>query len=119
MDHPASRLLSTASLAYGVYAAVRPRHLGRAMNAAPGSAETWDKVAYGYALRDVPISLTAILGPAAAVETAMKARIASDLADALSLGVVARDGGTRGRILGITLGWAALNAAALAWDRRH
>lgn len=119
MDHPASRLLSTASLAYGVYAAARPRHLGRAMHATPGSEETWDKVAYGYALRDVPISLAGILGPASAVETAMKARIASDLLDALSLGVVANDGRTRGKILGITLGWAALNAAALTWDRRR
>ena len=116
MDYPASRLLSAATMAYGVYAAVKPRHLATAMD---GSPETWDKVAYGYALRDIPVSLAAILGPAKAVEAAMKARIASDVTDAVALGTAARDGGTRAKVLGVTLGWAALNVAALAWDRKR
>lgn len=116
MDYPASRLLSAATMAYGVYAAVKPRHLATAMD---GKPETWDKVAYGYALRDIPVSLAAILGPAKAVEAAMKARIASDVTDAVALGTAARDGGTRAKVLGVTLGWAALNVAALAWDRKR
>lgn len=118
MDYPASRLLSAATMAYGVYAAVKPRHLADAMDGA-AKPETWDKVAYGYALRDIPVSLAAILGPARAVEAAMKTRIVSDVTDAIALGTAARDGGTRAKVLGVTLGWAALNVAALTWDRRR
>lgn len=119
MDYPASRLLSAATMAYGVYAAVKPRHLAESMHADPGRARTWDKVAYGYALRDIPVSLAGILGPANAVQAAMKARIASDITDAVALGTAARDGATRAKVMGVTLGWAALNVAALAWDRRR
>ena len=119
MDYPASRLMSAATMAYGVYAAVRPRHLADNMHASPGKEKTWDKVAYGYAVRDIPVSLAGVLGPARAVEAAMKARIASDLTDALTLGVAAGDGRTRGKVMGVTIGWAAANAAALVYDRRR
>lgn len=119
MDYPASRLLSAATMAYGIYAAVKPRHLADNLNAAPAKAATWDKVAYGYALRDIPVSLAGVLGPARAVEAAMKTRIVSDVTDAVALGTAAPDGRTRGKVLGVTLGWAVLNIAALTWDRRR
>lgn len=111
--------MSAASAGYGVYCAVRPRHLGKNMQASGETLATYDKVAYGYALRDIPVSLTGMFGPGQAVEGAMKVRIASDLTDALSLGVVSPNGQVRSKILGITLGWAALNTLALAWDRRR
>lgn len=119
MDRKASRILSAATMAYGVYAAARPQHLAKNMHASGHRAQTYDKVAYGYALRDIPVSLAGVLGPAAAVDAAMKARIASDLTDAVALGVAAPDGQVRRKVLAVTLGWAALNAAALAWDRRR
>ena len=119
MDYPASRLMSAATMAYGVYAAVKPRHLADNMKASPGREQTWDKVAYGYALRDIPVSLAGIVGPGRAVEAAMKARIVSDLTDCVTLGVAAGDGRTRGKMMGLTLGWAALNVAALAYDRKR
>ena len=119
MDYPASRLMSAATMAYGVFAAVKPRHLADNMKASPAREQTWDKVAYGYALRDIPVSLAGVLGPGRAVEAAMKARIVSDLTDCLALGVAANDGRTRGKMMGLTLGWAALNAAALTYDRRR
>lgn len=115
----ASRLISAASLGYGVFCAVRPRHLGQALEADASHLETYDKVAYGYAVRDIPVSLTGMLGPASAVETAIKVRIAADLFDAASLALAAPNGRVRAKVLAVTLSWAALNTAALAWDRRH
>jgi len=119
MDYPASRLLSAASMAYGVYAAVKPRHLADAVHPSSGQDRTWDKVAYGYALRDIPVSLAGVLGPVRAVEASMKARILSDLTDAVTLGVAAGDGRARTKVMGMTIGWAVANIAALAYDRRR
>ena len=53
---------------------------------------------------------------ARAVRWAMGARITGDLADCATLVARADDGQVRGKVMGLTLGWAALNAAALRWD---
>ncbi|GAA2126211.1 DUF4267 domain-containing protein [Nocardioides bigeumensis] len=114
---PASRAISLASAAYGVYALVRPEHLARAMEADPGEQEGYDNLARVYGVRDVTVSLLGILGPARGVQWAMRSRIASDLADCATLLTKADDGKIRGKAAAITVGWAALNFAAYRWDR--
>ena len=89
------------------------------MDASGDRADTYEKVAYGYAARDIPISLAGILGPARLVEASMRARIAGDLIDSLALGAAAPNAGVRGKVMGVTAGWAVLNALALAYDRRR
>lgn len=115
-----SRLISVATLAYGVFALAKPRHLAQGIEAPPEQAPAYDRLAYTYAGRDLAISALGIAGPTRAlVTTAMGLRIAGDLADAATLGLDARSSKVRGKVLGATLGWATLNAAALAVDLRR
>ena len=48
----------------------------------------------------------------------MVLRILGDLADAAVLATGTHDSKVQGKVLGVTLGWAALNTAALVADRR-
>jgi hypothetical protein len=115
-----SRLVSAATLAYAVFALVRPRHLAKGVDAPAEQAPAYDRLAYTYAGRDLAISTLGIVGPTRAqVVTAMGLRIAGDLADAATLGLGAKDPSVRSKVLGVTLGWAAVNAAALAVDLRR
>ena len=116
-----SKLISLFSAGYGAFALVKPRHLADNLEAPAGQAPAYDRMAYTYAGRDLAISGLALVSRNPSVITAaMTLRIASDLADASILG-----SGTSSRpdvqkkVLGITLGWAALNAAALLADRRQ
>lgn len=113
----ASRVMSAATAAYGVYALVKPSHLADAMQAGAGERSGYDTLARTYGVRDLTISLLGAFGPARAVEWAMRARIAGDLADCATLLAKADDGKVRGKVAGVTLGWAALNLAAYRWDR--
>jgi hypothetical protein len=54
-----------------------------------------------------------------AVTAAMVIRILCDVADGLILATKAPDDATRQKVLGVTFGWASLNAAALAVDRKR
>jgi hypothetical protein len=117
ISFPASRAISLASAAYGVYALVRPEHLGRQMGADPGEREDYDTLARAYGVRDTAVSLLGILGPARGVQWAMRSRIASDLADCATLVSKADDGKVRGKAAAITVGWALLNFAAYRFDR--
>lgn len=54
-----------------------------------------------------------------AVRAAMLIRIAFDVADAVVLAPVAQNPRSRNKILVATLGWAALNTAAVLADRRR
>ncbi len=49
----------------------------------------------------------------------MGLRIVGDLADAVVLGSRAPDNKVRAKVLAVTLGYAALNTAALVRDRRR
>ena len=116
-----SKLISLFSAGYGAFALAKPRHLADNLEVPAGEAPAYDRMAYTYAGRDLPISGLALLSRNPSVITsAMVLRIASDLADASILG-----SGTSSRpavqkkVLGITLGWAALNAVALLADRRQ
>jgi hypothetical protein len=117
---PFSRLISAATMAYGVFALVKPRHLANSLEASAAQAPAYDRLAYTFAGRDLAISALGIAGPTKAlVTTAMALRISGDLADAATLGLTARSGSVRGKVLAATLGWAAINTAALALDLRR
>ena len=118
MTFPLSRLMSTATASYGVYALTDPRHLGRAID--PKHASDYDVLAQTYGARDLAISSVGILGKGRkAVTTAMVIRIACDISDGLILAARTRDQETRQKVLGVTFGWAALNTVAILSDRRR
>lgn len=120
MGQVLSRAVSAATLGYAVFSLVRPEHLGRAMEADAFEQPTYDSLARAYGVRDVVIGSLGLLAPSPkAVRTAMVLRIAGDLADAVVLASRAPDNRVRGKVLGVTLGYAALNAGALAIDARR
>ena len=115
-----SRWISAATMAYGGYAVAEPRHLGRFMTANEPEQGGYDNLALTYGARDLTIGSLALLGRSErTVTAAMLLRIASDVTDGLILSSRAEDDETRQKVLGVTLGWAALNAVALLRDRRH
>jgi hypothetical protein len=110
--------MSTATASYGVYALADPRHLGRAVD--PKHAADYDLLAQTYGARDLVISSVGIFGRGRkTVTTAMVIRIACDVSDGLILANRTNDQETRQKVLGVTLGWAALNTLALLSDRRR
>ncbi len=113
-----SRLMSTATASYGVFALARPRHLGDAVD--PKHAADYDLLATTYGARDLAISSVGALARSEkAVSAAMVIRILCDVSDGLILAAKAPDDATRQKVLGVTFGWASLNAAALAVDRKR
>lgn len=118
MTYSRSRALSAATAAYGIYALVKPRHLGDAIGAPHVQRPAMDQVAYTYGARDLSISALALLGSPTLVRAAMALRIAGDLSDATILSRYAPTSSARAKVLGVTLGWAALNTAALLADEK-
>ena len=115
----ASRLISAASAAYGAYCFAKPQHLGQALGADLAEMPAYRDLAFTYGGRDVAISLDGITGRSpAVVRTAMGLRIAMDLTDCATLSASTSDPALRKKVIAITLGWAALNAAALVLDER-
>jgi hypothetical protein len=118
MTFPLSRLMSTATATYGVYALANPRHLGHVVD--PKNPDDYDLLASTYGARDLAISTVALRGRSEkAISAAMVIRIACDVSDGLILATRARDDATRQKLLGVTFGWAALNTLALVSDRRR
>ena len=118
MSFPLSRLMSTATATYGVYALANPRHLGDAVD--PKHAADYDLLATTYGARDLTISTVGLLGRSEkTISAAMAIRIACDISDGLILATRAKDDATRQKVLGVTFGWAALNTLALVSDRRR
>lgn len=120
MSFPLSRILSTATAAYGVYALVQPGHLASALDASGKQKPVFDLMAYTYAARDIPVAVAGMRSSSPQVVTAaMVLRILSDLSDAAILGLSVDDEEARNKALGATLGWATLNTLALVIDRRR
>ena len=118
MSFPLSRLMSTATATYGVYALANPRHLGHVVD--PKNADDYDVLATSYGARDLTISTVALLGRSEkTISAAMTIRIVCDISDGLILATKAKDDATRQKVLGVTFGWAALNMLALVSDRRR
>ncbi len=119
MSMPLSRAMSAATLAYSVFALVKPRHIGDNMTSDPVQQPHYDVVAYVFGGRDLAISSIGVFARSPqAVRAAMLARIACDVADAAVLGPRA-DADSRAKIMGAALGWGVLNVAALAIDTRR
>ena len=120
MSYRLSRLLSTATAAYGGYALAQPAHLWQALEADRKNREGLELLARTYGVRDLAISSLGIFGRSdRTVRAAMVLRIAMDLGDAAVLGSRTEDRDLRRKVLGVTLGWAALNAVALGIDSRR
>src|SRR5688500_11318649 len=116
ISFPASRAMSAASLAYGVYALAKPSHLANVMDADDSDRAWYDNLAKAYGVRDLAVSLLGVFGPARAVAWSMRGRIAGDLADCVTLVAKADEGKVRGKVAAVTLGWAALSFLAYRWD---
>jgi hypothetical protein len=113
-----SKLVSALTLGYGVFALLKPRHLGRQMEAPAHEVSVYDQMARTYGGRDLAISGLALASRAPTlVSAAMALRVAGDLTDAAVLGAAAPNAQVRTKMLAATLGWATLNAVALAADR--
>lgn len=120
MTYRLSRLLSAGTAAYGAYALAQPRHLGQALSSKPDVQASYDVVAQTYGVRDLAISALGMFGRSEkTVRAAMVLRIAMDVADCGVLVSRAEDDDTRQKVMGVTLGWAALNTVALVVDSRR
>jgi hypothetical protein len=120
MSYPLSRIMSTASAAYGVYALAQPSHLWQALHSDRKDQAGLELLARTYGVRDTAISSLGVLGRSdKTVRAAMLLRIAMDLGDAAVLSTRTQDADLRRKVLGVTLGWAGLNALALAIDSRR
>jgi hypothetical protein len=117
ISHPATRAMSAATAAYGVYALVKPSHLAEVMGAEPHERSGYDTLARMYGVRDLLISALGVFGPGRAVAWAMRSRIAGDLVDCVTLVAKAHDDKVRRKVAVVTVGWAALTYAAYRWDR--
>ena len=120
MSYPLSRLLSAATATYGGYALAQPAHLWQALQADRKDREGLELLARTYGVRDLAISSLAVFGRRpGTVRAAMLLRIAMDLGDCALLTAKAEDDDVRAKVAAITLGWAGLNALALAVDSRR
>lgn len=120
MSYPLSRFMSTATAAYGGYCLAQPAHLWEALKADRKNREGLELLARTYGVRDLAISSLALFGKRpGTVRAAMLLRIAMDLGDCAVLTTQTDDEEIRKKIAAITLGWAGLNALALAVDSRR
>jgi len=117
ISYPASRAMLAASAVYGVYALVKPSHLADVMRADADERSGYDNLAKAYGVRDLVISAVGVFGPGRAVGWAVRARMAGDLADCVTLVTKADEGRVRAKVAAVTDGWAVLNFLAYRWDR--
>jgi hypothetical protein len=120
MSYALSRLMSTATASYAGYCFARPDHLGQALEVDKGQQPAFEQLALVFGVRDAAISAFGVLGRSErTVRTAMWIRILCDVGDGIVLAVKAEDDDVRAKVLGVTLGWGALNWLALSIDKRR
>jgi len=120
MTFPLSRLMSSATAGYAVFALAKPSHLGDAMGASITERSGYDLLAHTFGVRDLAISSFGFLGRSdRTVRTAMGIRILCDVGDGVLLSLRAGDSQTRTKVLGVTMSWAALNLLAVRTDARR
>lgn len=110
--------MGAATAAYSVYALARPGHLTRALAAPASERPALDRLARTYGVRDLASTALLFTGNTTLARAGMGLRIAGDLGDSLILGTSAADPAVRRKLVGITLGWATLNAAAWLTDEQ-
>ena len=120
MSGRSTRATSGAAAAYALFALVRPQHLGAFLESDAFEQPAYDRLARGYAVRDLALGAVGLAGRSpGVVRTATTLRLASDLADAVVLSARAPRAAVRARVLAVTLGRAALDAAAAVRDTRR
>jgi hypothetical protein len=92
--------------------------LARVLHAAPSERRSLDRLARTYGVRDLATSSLLLSSNPTLVRTAMALRIASDVGDCAVLTTTTEDAALKRKIAAVTLGWAAVNAAAWAADER-
>lgn len=117
MSYRLSRLLSTATAGYGAFAVAVPDHLGKVLQVDKEDRPGYDLLAQAYGIRDLAVAAVGMFGRSGrTVKAAMMIRIVMDLGDAALLAPRMKDDAIRQKVLAVTLGWAGLNALALAID---
>jgi hypothetical protein len=116
--YPLSRAMSAATAAYAVFALVRPSHLHDVLEAPEGERAAHDRLARTYGVRDLTTSALVFSGSQRLARAGMALRISGDLGDCAVLVSTTPDPGVRRKVAAVTLGWAALNAAAWLADER-
>jgi len=120
MSYPLSRFMSAATASYGGYCLAQPAHLWQALKADRKDREGLELLARTYGVRDLAIGGLGMFGRRpGTVRTAMLLRIAMDLGDCAVLASKTEDEDVRKKVVAITLGYAGLNALALAIDSRR
>lgn len=109
-----SRLVAAASAGYGVFALVKPDHLATGLEAEDSTA--WRTLAMVFGGREIAVGALALFGDSRVVSACMTARLSFDLSDCAILLAQLEDEGVRRKVAGVTLGWAAVNALAIAAD---
>lgn len=109
-----SRLVAAASAGYGVFALARPDHLASGLEVEASTA--WRTLAMAFGGREVAVGTLALLGDRRVVSACMAARLSFDLSDCGILLSQLEGDRVRRKVLGVTLGWAAVNALAVAAD---
>jgi len=120
MTFPLSRVMSAATAGYAVFALAKPSHLADAMGSPRSERSGYDLLARVFGVRDLAVSAAGLTATTeGALRVAMGIRTACDVGDGLLLAARAPDSRTRAKVLGVTLTWAALNAAAVTTDVRR
>ncbi|GAA1834341.1 hypothetical protein GCM10009836_10680 [Pseudonocardia ailaonensis] len=109
---PLARLLGLATTAYAVTTLVRPSVLTGPTEV--GETPSTAVLTRAVGARDAASGLAIALAPGRrSLQLALATRAASDLGDAVAFGTADLSPEARKKILAVSLGWAALNVAAL------
>lgn len=110
------RVLGAATAVYSAAVIAKPEVLTTPTGLGDSPASRTLGTAVG--VRDLVSGLAVALAPSGIpLRLALLVRVAMDIGDTVVLGAAAPDKATRNKIIGITLGWAALNAVALLATR--
>lgn len=113
--YPLTRTAALLTAAYNVSAVARPQSLVSGLDGQVSLDEA-TLLTRTWAGRDLPVTAVA-LADQRALPAAVALRIVADLTDATVLGLRCT-GTARRKALGVTLGWAAVNAVCYLTDRR-
>jgi len=114
---PLARALGLATVAYAVTSLVRPAILTGPTGL--GNSRPATVLTRAVGVRDAASGAAIALAPGRrSLQLALAVRVLSDLGDAAVFGTAGLPADARRKTLAVSVGWAALNAAALAGLRR-
>ncbi|WNV89206.1 hypothetical protein [Umezawaea sp. Da 62-37] len=110
------RALGAATAVYSAAVIAKPQVLTGPTGLGDSPASRTLGTAVG--VRDLVSGLAVALAPSGVpLRLALLTRVAMDIGDSVVLGLAAPDRATRAKVVGIALGWAAINALALLATR--